>query len=180
MSKKEPSQIGCTFTPELLRTTWGLKTWEHPSYVIQRKQGQEILCEISFVRETCLDSDQETIGLLVSSELKTRKIRPLGITVQHLAWRLEGGQANSPGELHGSNDGRFSPGSERCQTVSQQDSTGPRLSHALIFCLWPWDHLEMPSPRHFYYSIFLFRYFHQSRWKLSCKIRVASFLKTCF
>lgn len=87
-----------------------------------------------FLCETCLDSDQETIGLLVSLELKMRKIRPLGTTVQHLAWRLQGRQANSPGELHGRKDGTFFPGSERCQTVSQQDCLLDQGSLLLVMC----------------------------------------------
>lgn len=107
--KRNLQQVGCNLSPESLRTTWGPKTWEHPSSVSQTRQGWETLHQISLVHETHL-----AIVLFVHPELKTWKIRPLGITVQPLVWRLKGDQANSPGGLHGANGGILFPGSERC------------------------------------------------------------------
>lgn len=65
-------------------------------------------------------------------------------------WGLEAHQANSPGALHRGNGGCFFARWGGCQTIPQQgsllDQDSPFSGDVLIFCLWSWDHLGMPSP----------------------------------
>lgn len=119
-------QESSALTPRPLRT----KTWEHSSSVSQTRQGWEALWQISLVHKVCL-----SIVCLSIQEYQTI-----------------GNNSPAPcGEAEGACMGQPFLWSDRHPAIPQQGSLMdqgclPVDSRHLIFCLWPWHHLGMPSP----------------------------------